>query len=361
MRARPAGRPCRRARGSRPRAAPACRSPSSGRAASRRGRRRRRLRRRARPGRRARPARRARRPAGRATAAARCRRPRRAAPARPCAASPRRAAGDPRRRAAGRSPRPRGRFARSVMPARSSRPPGGWRASSRAPADSAVVPSTEANTSEVCVTLPTSVRASSTSAPVPEPLSFAPGPGGRSSRPAMKTSASRERPLPLTTPSTLIMGTVRPLASGARKRCSVTFAPAARRRSATQSAAEMPPVLPGERSEKRSASSFVAASAWAPSNVGGSELRGRAGAVRAPTSSTKAGMSTTSQPVRYGPGRSSAAARGARAALRRTLARRDRRSRGAPSGNIGFEYARRLAPAPPPCRARGNEHLHCGR
>ena len=52
-----------------------------------------------------------------------------------------------------------------------------------------------------------------------------------------------------------------------------------------------------------------------------------------------AGMSTTSQPVRYGPGRSSAAARGARAALRRTLARRDRRSRGAPSGNIGFEYA----------------------
>ena len=83
----------------------------------------------------------------------------------------------------------------------------------------------------------------------------------------------------------------------------------------------------------------MALSAWAPSNVGGSELRGSAGAVRAPTSSTKAGTSTTSQPVRYGPGRSSEAARGPRVALRRTFARRDRRSRGAPSGNIGFEYA----------------------
>ena len=58
-----------------------------------------------------------------------------------------------------------------------------------------------------------------------------------------------------------------------------------------------------------------------------------------PRAARTPGMSTTSQPVRYGPGRSSAAARGARAALRRTLARRDRRSRGAPSGNIGFEYA----------------------
>ena len=160
------------------------------------------------------------------------------------------------------------------------------------------LPSTEANTSEVCVTLPTSVRASSTSAPVPEPLSLAPGPGGRSSRPAMKTSASRDRPLPLTTPSTLIIGTVRPSASGARKRCMLTSAPAARRRSATQSAAAGIPALPGERSAKRVASSFVAASACAPSNVGGSELRGSAGAVRAPTSSTKAGTSTTSQPVR---------------------------------------------------------------
>ena len=81
---------------------------------------------------------------------------------------------------------------RNASPALSRSPPGGCRASSRAPADSAVVPSTEANTSEVCVTLPTSVRASSTSAPVPEPLSLAPGPGGGSSRPAMKTSASRD-------------------------------------------------------------------------------------------------------------------------------------------------------------------------
>ena len=136
-------------------------------------------------------------------------------------------------------------------------------------------------------------------------------------------------------------------------------APAARRRSATQSAAAASPALPGERSAKRSTNSFVAASACAPSNVGGSELRGSAGAVRAPTSSTNAGTSTTSQPARYGPGRSSAAARGARAALRRTLARRDRRSRGAPSGNIGSEYARRRRSAPP--RARGATHLDCGR
>ena len=159
------------------------------------------------------------------------------------------------------------------------------------------MPSTEANTSEVCVTLPTSVRASSTSAPVPEPLSFAPGPGGRSSRPAMKTSASRERPLPVTTPSTLTIGTVRPLASAARKCCMLTAAPEARSRSATQLAADRSPALPGERSAKRAASSS-AASACAPSNVGGSELRGSAGAVRAPTSSTNAGTSTTSQPVR---------------------------------------------------------------
>ena len=188
--------------------------------------------------------------------------------------------------------------ARRATPARSRTPPGGWRASSRAPADSAVVPSTEAKTSEVWVTLPTSVRASSTSAPVPEPLSFAPGPGGRSSRPATNTSASRERPLPVTTPSTLTIGTVRPLASAARKRCMLTLAPEARSRSATQSAAERSPALPGERSAKRSTRSFVAASACAPSNVGGSELRGNAGAVRAPTSSTKAGTSTTSQPAR---------------------------------------------------------------
>ena len=100
------------------------------------------------------------------------------------------------------------------LPARRRRPAGGCRASSRAPADSAVVPSTEANTSEVWVTLPTSVRASSTRAPVPEPLSFAPGPGGRSSRPAMNTSASRERPWPVTTPSTLLIGTRAPV--GAR-------------------------------------------------------------------------------------------------------------------------------------------------
>ena len=78
----------------------------------------------------------------------------------------------------------------------------------------------------------------------------------------------------------------------------LTSAPEARRRSATQLAADRSPVLPGDRSEKRSATSFVAASACAPSNVGGRELRGRAGAVRAPTSSTNAGTSTTSQPAR---------------------------------------------------------------
>ena len=114
----------------------------------------------------------------------------------------------------------------------------------------------------------------------------------------MKTSASRERPLPPTTPSTLTIGTVRPLASAARKRCMLTAAPEARSRPATQSAADASPVVPGERSPKRAASSSPAASAWAPSNVGGSELRGSVGAVRAPTSSTNAGSSTTSQPVR---------------------------------------------------------------
>ena len=78
----------------------------------------------------------------------------------------------------------------------------------------------------------------------------------------------------------------------------LTSAPEARSRSATQSADERSPALPGERSAKRATRSSVAASACAPSNVGGSELRGNAGAVRAPTSSTKAGTSTTSQPAR---------------------------------------------------------------
>ena len=78
----------------------------------------------------------------------------------------------------------------------------------------------------------------------------------------------------------------------------LTSAPEARSRSATQFAGRAVPALPGERSAKRAASSFVAASACAPSNVGGSELRGSAGAVRAPTSSTNAGTSTTSQPAR---------------------------------------------------------------
>ena len=147
-----------------------------------------------------------------------------------------------RRRTSGAPGRP---TARSATPARSRRPAGGCRASSRAPAASAVVPSTEANTSEVWVTLPTSVRASSTRAPVPEALSFAPGPGGRSSRPAMNTSASRERPWPVTTPSTLLIGTVRPLAPGARKCWMLTSAPEARRRAATQAAAARSPTLPG--------------------------------------------------------------------------------------------------------------------
>ena len=124
--------------------------------------------------------------------------------------------------------------ARSATPARRRSPAGGCRASSRAPADSAVVPSTEANTSDVWVTLPTSVRASSTRAPVPEPLSFAPGPGGRSSRPAMNTSASRERPLARDDAEHVAHRHGAPVGAGARKCWMLTSAPAARRRAATQ-------------------------------------------------------------------------------------------------------------------------------
>ena len=178
-------------------------------------------------------------------------------------------------------------------------PPGGWRASSRAPADSAVVPSTEANTSEVCVTLPTSVRASSTSAPVPEPLSF----GARARRQVVAAGDEDERVARA------------PLAADDAEHVDHRHA-CARWRRARGSAACVTvgaggaqalgdPV--GRRGVARAArravgealtSSFVAASACAPSNVGGSELRGSAGAVRAPTSSTNAGTSTTSQPVR---------------------------------------------------------------
>ena len=228
------------------------------------------------------------------------RRPRRAAPALPCAASRPRAGGGPSPESLQHERAVLRPIARRAMPGaqREARPAGAGRARARRPT-AAVVPSTDANTSEVCVTLPTSVRASSTSAPVPEPLSFAPGPGGRSSRPAMKTSASRELPLAADDAEHVDHRHRPPVGVRRAEALQVTSAPAARSRSATQL---------GRRDVARAARRAVGearrrarpwrASACAPSNVGGSELRGSAGAVRAPTSSTKAGMSTTSQPAR---------------------------------------------------------------
>ena len=243
-----------------------------------------------------------------------------------------------RRRTSGAPGRP---IARSVTPALSSRPPGGCRASSRAPADSAVVPSTDANTSEVCVTLPTSVRASSTSAPVPEPLSF----GARAGRQVVAARDEHERvaraavaaddaehvdhrhraPVGVRRAEALHASRRRRRRAGARRpsRPSRGVARAARR-AVGEALDEL--VRRGQRLravERRRAASCAAA-------------RGRCARRRA---ARTPGRARPASPCGTDPGRSSAAARGARAALRRTLARRDRRSRGAPSGNIGFEYA----------------------